>query len=195
MPNIANVGCGDWATWPKGLTTWYVDNISFPGATKADVVVPRTTPSVLVNFESNDTSGYSITNFGNVDAVLDTGAPDGGSLGSTTALRIKDQGDCWSGTTFLRRGAKESLVSSANPVVKANIYAPVSGQVIKLKLENAANGNAFKEVDVTSVAGWKTYSFDFTGFDANVDYNVASIFMNFTCGGGAKGSLGWGIDV
>lgn len=193
MPNIASVGCGDWGTWPKGLTTWYVDNISFPGAVNADVVIPRTTPSVLVNFESNDTSGYALTNFGGVDASLDTGAPDGGSVGSTTALRIKDQGDCWSGTTFLTRGAKESLVSSAHPVVTANIYAPVAGKDLKLKLENALTG-AFKEADVTSVVGWKTYSFDFTGFDASVDYNKASVFMNFTCASGSKGSQGYGID-
>lgn len=159
------------------------------------VEVPRTTPAVLVNFESSDSSGYSITPFGNVTSVLDTGAPDGGSIGSVNALRIMDQGDCWAGTTFLKRAIKESLLSVAHPVVKANIYAPAAGKVIKLKLENITDNTLNKEVDVTSVAGWNTYSFDFTGFNADVDYNVASIFVNFTCGNSnVKSGEGWGVD-
>ncbi|NBS60857.1 MAG: hypothetical protein EBT26_02215, partial [Microbacteriaceae bacterium] len=176
---------------PGGI--FYFDNVSFPGATNADVVIPRTTPSVLVNFESNDTSGYSIVPFGGNDSSVGAGSPDGGSLGSTAALRIKDQGECWAGTTFLVRGPKESLVSSANPVIKANIYAPAAGKVIKIKLESSVTG-ANKEVDVTSVVGWKTYSFDFTGFDANIDYNMASVFVDFTCGGGDKTNTNWVVD-
>ena len=170
-----------------------IDNISFPGATSPDVIVPRTTPSVLANFESNDSSGYAFVGFGGSSGSVDT-APAGGSVGSTKAFKLAEGGDCWGGTTFLKRGAKESLVSAANPVVKANIYAPADGKVIKLKLENGSNGAQNKEVDVTSVKGWKTYSFDFTGFDANVDYNMASIFANFTCGSGSKTSDSWYVD-
>ncbi|MFM8926769.1 MAG: hypothetical protein ACKOFA_01015 [Rhodoluna sp.] len=169
------------------------DNVSFPGATSPDVIVPRTTPSVLANFESSDTSGYAFIGFGGSSGSVDT-APDGGSVGSTKAFKLAEGGDCWAGTTFLKRGAKESLISSGNPVVKANIYAPAAGKVIRLKLENSANGAQYKEVDVTSVQGWKTYSFDFTGFNANVDYNMASIFANFTCGGGNKAADAWYVD-
>ncbi|NDC48981.1 MAG: hypothetical protein EBZ61_07895, partial [Micrococcales bacterium] len=169
------------------------DNVTFAGATSPDVVVPRTTPSVLVNFESNDTSGYAFVGFGGSSGSADSSAPAGGSIGSTKSFKLAEGGDCWGGTTFIKRGDKESLVSSANKVVKANIYSPASGKVIKLKLENSSSG-ANKEVDVTSVAGWKTYSFDFTGFDANVDYNMASIFANFTCGSGSKTSDFWYVD-
>ena len=170
------------------------DNISFPGATKPDVVIPRTTPSVLVNFETTDSSGYSFVNFGGASAAVVSDAPAGGSVASVSAVKLVDQGDCWAGTTFLNAGVKASLVSAANPIVKANIYSPSAGKTIKLKLESAVNGGDNKEVDVTSVAGWNTYSFDFTGFNAAVDYNVASLFVNFTCGGGAKAGANWYAD-
>ncbi|MEI8231411.1 MAG: hypothetical protein WCG32_02420, partial [Actinomycetes bacterium] len=168
------------------------DNVSFPGATKPDVVIPRTTPSVLVNFESDDSSNHALTPFGGVAASVVTAAAAQGSVGSTSAMKLNDGIDCWGGVTFLNAGAKASLISAANPVVKANIYAPAAGLDIKLKLENTVGGN--KEVDVTSVAGWKTYSFDFTGFDANLDYSIASLFANFTCGSGNKGSGDWYAD-
>ncbi len=171
----------------------FIDNVSFPGATAPDVVVPRTTPQVLVNFESTDTSGYAFIGFGGSSGSVDASAPAGGSVGSTKAFKITEGIDCWGGTTFLKRGAKESLISAANPIVKANIYSPASGKAIRLKLENSANG-AFKELDVVSVAGWKTYSWDFTGLDANVDYNMANLFVNFTCGAGSKTSDAWYVD-
>ncbi len=172
----------------------YFDNISFPGATSPDVVIPRTTPQVLANFETSDSSGYAFVGFGGSSGSVDAAAPAGGSVGSAKAFKITEGGDCWAGTTFLKRGAKESLLSADNKVVKANIYSPASGKVIKLKLENASNGAQNKEVDVTSVAGWKTYSFDFTGFNADVDYNMASLFVNFTCGSGTKTSDAWYVD-
>lgn len=170
----------------------FIDNVSFPGATAPDVIIPRTTPEVLVNFEPSDSSGYEFIGFGGSAGSLDA-SPAGGSVGSTKAFKLTEGVDCWGGTTFLKRGAKESLLSSANPVVKANIYSPSAGKVIKLKLENGSSG-ANKEVDLTSVAGWKTYSFDFTGFNADVDYNMASIFANFTCASGSKSSDAWYVD-
>ncbi len=171
-----------------------VDNISFPGATKPDVVIDRTTPSVLVNFETSDTSGYNLIGFGGQVATVETDAAGQGSEGSARSLKVIDQGDCWAGTTFINAGVKASLISAANPVVKANIYSPAAGKTIKMKMESAINGGDNKEVDVTSVEGWRTYSFDFTGFNAAVDYNVASIFMNFTCDSGAKTSSTWYVD-
>lgn len=191
MPNLAGVGCATW-TPGKALTTWYVDNISFPGATAFDgvpVVVNRTTPSKLVNFEATDAQ-VALIPFGGYGASVVTDATAQGSTGSTSALKIVASGECWAGVTFVKIGDTESLVSSANPVVKANIYSPVAGKVIKLKLENKSNAAANKEVDVTSVAGWNQYSFNFTGFDPGIDYNMASLFADFSCGAGAPAKSG-----
>ena len=182
MPNLAGVGCGTW-DWGKPLTTWYVDNISFPGARDADeavVVVPRTAPATLVNFESNDSSGYSITNFGGASTTVVADAPAGGSVGSAAALKVISVGEGWAGTTFLKKGAKASLISTGKMVAKANIYSPTAGQTIMLKLENPDVPGLVAEVRATSVVGWKTYSFDFVvGGDLNNDYTMASLFLNF----------------
>jgi len=182
MPNIAGIGCGNW-DWGKPLTTWYVDNISYPGArdaAEAEVVVPRTSPATLVNFESNDSSGYAITNFGGASTSIVADAPAGGSVGSAAALKIISVGEGWAGTTFLKKGAKVSLISTGKMVAKANIYSPTAGQIIMLKLENPDVPGLVAEVRATSVVGWKTYSFDFiVGGDTNNDYPHASLFMNF----------------
>jgi hypothetical protein len=182
MPNLAGIGCGNW-DWGKPLTTWYVDNISYPGARDASEVVvevPRTAPATLVNFESNDSSGYAITNFGGASTTVVADAPDGGSVGSAAALKVISVGEGWAGTTFLKKGAKASLVSTGKMVAKANIYSPTAGQIIMLKLENPDVPGLVAEVRATSVVGWKTYSFDFVaGGDLNNDYTMASLFLNF----------------
>ena len=188
MPNIAGIGCGTWGG-TKPLTTWYVDNISFPGAT-TDTAVQVTTPSTLVNFEANDASGYALVDFGGAVSSKVTDAVAGGSVGSTNAIKVVTAGESWAGTTFLNAGAAVNLLSAGKTVVKANIYSPAAGKMIKFKLENAVS-KANKEVNVTSVEGWKTYSFDFTGFDTNVVYNMASIFFDF---GGTKASNPWYFD-
>jgi hypothetical protein len=181
MPNLAGVGCNTWSD--KALTTWYVDNISYPGARDGDeavVVVPRTAPATLVNFESNDSSGYTLTNFGGASTSIVADAPAGGSVGSAAALKVISVGEGWAGTTFLKKGAKASLISAGKMVAKANIYSPNAGQIIMMKLENPDVPGLVAEVRATSVVGWKTYSFDFVvGGDLNNDYTMASLFLNF----------------
>jgi len=160
--------------------SYFVDDIAINGAVTPAIL---STPQVLVNFESNDTSGYSLTDFeGNQSSVV-TDAPADGSVGSTKALKLAfTSGQPWAGTTFLSRPAGQSLISANNFVVKANIYSPVAGKRLNLKLENvAAPSQAIeKEANSTSVVGWKTYTFDFTvGGSLAIDYNKATFFADF----------------
>ena len=177
---------------PKGAAPWYVDDIAFNGATGAalgGVVQPPVGPTpVLVNFESSDSSGFALVDFGGNSASKATDAPAGGSVGSTSALKMTTAGESWAGTTFL--SGTNSLLATGKSVVTANIYSPAAGKTIKLKLENAVS-KVNKEVDVVSVQGWKTYSFDFAGFDTNVVYNMATIFVDF---GGTKTANPWYAD-
>ena len=196
MPNIAGIGCGTWGG-TKALTTWYVDNISYPGARDAAettvVVVPRTAPSLLVNFESNDSSGYSITNFGGNSSAIVTDAPAGGSVGSVSALKVTTAAPGWSGTTFISKTVKASLISAGKMAVTANIYSPVAGKIIMMKIESIQHPSQIVEIRNTSVLGWKTYTFDFTvgGNITDLDYPTASIFFDFD---GAKTDNPWYID-
>ena len=165
------------------------DNVAFPGRTVADVVIPRTTPTKLVNFEANDTSGYTAGgtgDFGGVVASKTGTAPAGGSVGSTQALKIVSQGECWAGTTFMLAGLKESLVSAGNTTVTANLYAPAAGKDVMVKLESSVSSGAAVEAHVTTVQGWQRVSFDFSSYNPAIDWNKASIFADFTCVSGTK---------
>jgi hypothetical protein len=177
---------------PKGAAPWYVDDIAFNGATGAAlggvVQPPVGGTSVLVNFESTDSSGFALVDFGGNSASKATDAPTGGSVGSTSALKMTTAGESWAGTTFLT--GTNSLLATGKSVVTANIYSPAAGKTIKLKLENAVS-KVNKEVDVVSVEGWKTYTFDFAGFDTNIVYNMATIFVDF---GGSKTANPWYAD-
>jgi len=193
MPDFFGVGCNMvWNANNKPLTTWYVDNISFPGATTStvDPLPVGDTPS-LFNFEGDGTTGYADP-FGGAIPAIDGSAPAGGSVGSTNALKITHVSTAagWAGVTF---GWKDTtLISAANPTATANIYAPVAGQIINLKVENGANGGLNKEVQVTSVQGWHKYSFTFTGIDASVVYGKAAIFVNFN--GPKSETEAWYVD-
>jgi len=165
------------------------DNVAFPGRTVADVVIPRTTPSKLVNFEANDTSGYTaggVGDFGGVVASKSGSAPAGGSVGSTQALKAVSQGECWAGTTFMIAGPKESLVSEGHTTVTANLYAPAAGKDVMFKLESSITAGAAVEAHVTTVQGWQTVSLNFSAYNPAIDYNKASMFPDFTCVTGTK---------
>ena len=184
MPDFFGIGCNMvWNADNKPKTTWFVDNVSFPGARDAGEVVvieDRSAPSVLVNFESNDTSGYELGDFnGAISSVVDD-APAEGSIGSTKAMKVVTVGGT-SGTTIVRKTPMASLISASTFVAKANIYSPVSGKTIMLKIESTVHPSQIVEIRQTSVAGWKTYSFNFEvgGNVVAIDYPQANIFFDF----------------
>jgi hypothetical protein len=196
MPNIGGAGCS-WADG-KTPTVWYFDNISFPGATKADVVIPRTAPSGLVNFEANDTTGYTAggsADFGGTIGSKVSNAPAGGSLGSTNALKLENvvNAASWSGETFLTLGAKASVVSAGHTTITANVYAPAAGKDMMMKIQSAVTGG-FIEKHATSVQGWQTVSYDFANYDASMDYNMLIFFPDFNGAGTPKTASTWYID-
>ena len=183
MPDFFGVGCNMvWNADNKPLTTWYVDNISFPGARSGDeVIVPeeRSNPSTLLNFEPSDTSGYELIDFNGAVSSVVTDAPAEGSIDSTKALKVVTTGNT-AGTVLVTKTRAASLISASSFVVKANIHSPVSGKIIMLKLESIDHPSQVVEIRNTSVAGWKTYSFNFeVGGNLTQDYPKAIIFFDF----------------
>ena len=184
MPDFFGVGCNMvWNANNKPMTTWFVDNISFPGARDAGEVVvieDRSAPAVLLNFESNDTSGYELNDFNGAASSIVTDAPAEGSIGSTKAMKVVTVGGT-SGTTLVRKTPMASLISASTFVAKVNIHSPVSGKTIMIKLESTVHPSQVVEVRQTSVAGWKTYSFNFEvgGNVTAIDYAQANIFFDF----------------
>jgi hypothetical protein len=193
MPDFFGVGCNGPENG-KPVTTWYVDNISFPGARDAAEVVvveERSNPSKLINFEPTDTSGYSLVDFNGATASIVTDAPENGSIDSTKAMKVESIGGT-SGTSLISLSRAASLISQSGFVVKANIHAPVSGKKIMLKIESIDHPSQIVQVEQTSVAGWKTYSFNFeVGGNLTQDYPRAAIFFDFL---GDGSSNPWYLD-
>ncbi len=193
MPDFKGIGCAT-VSGSKPMTTWYVDNISFPGfRDSAEIIVPeeRSTPSTLLNFEPDDTSGYELVDFNGATSSVVTDAPADGSIGSTKALKVITAGNT-AGTVLVSKTRAASLISASSFVVKANIHSPVSGKTIMLKLESIDHPSQIVEIKNTSVAGWKTYSFNFeVGGNLTQDYPRAIVFFDFL---GDGSSNPWYLD-
>ena len=193
MPDFKGIGCAT-VSGSKPLTTWYVDNISFPGfRDSAEIIVPeeRSTPSTLLNFEPNDTSGYELVDFNGATSSVVSDAPADGSIGSTKALKVITTGNT-AGTVLVSKSRAASLISASSFVVKVNIHSPASGKLIMLKLESIDHPSQVVEIRQTSVAGWKTYSFNFeVGGNLTQDYPRAIVFFDFL---GDGSSNPWYLD-
>lgn len=172
-------------------TSYFVDNVSFNGAPSSIV---RSSPPIVINFESSDSSGYSLADFGGTYSGVVADPPVDKFKTPNRALKVEKQGETWAGTTLITASPGTSLLSGESPVVKANIYSPVSGKPILLRIDNFPlfSQNNQRDATVTSVAGWKTYTFEFPALDPNtVDLNMASIFFDW----GTGRSVGsWYID-
>jgi hypothetical protein len=84
------------------------------------------------------------------------------------------------------------LISASSFVVKANIHSPASGKIIMLKLESIDHPSQVVEIRQNSVAGWKTYSFNFeVGGNPTQDYPRATVFFDFQ---GDGSSNTWYLD-
>ena len=193
MPDFFGVNCNG-PVDGKPMTTWYVDNMSFPGARDAAEVVvveERSNPQKLINFEPTDTSDYSLVDFNGATSSIVTDAPENGSIDSTKAMKVESIGGT-SGTSLISLSRAASLISQGGFVVKANIHSPVSGKKIMLKIESIDHPSQIVQIEQTSVAGWKTYSFNFeVGGNLTQDYPRAAVFFDFLGDGGANP---WYID-
>ena len=167
-----------------------------------------TTPSTLVTFETTDTTGYALggsADFGGAASSLSTTPPAGGSTGSTQSAKVveslTDAG--WAGSSFLTLGTTQGLVSDTNKIVTANVYAPVAGVNVRLKLELSTDNTKTVETNAssTTVVGWQTMTFNFanqaSGTAAYVNgqvYNKASIFMDFVTTPNKANAGSWYFD-
>ena len=179
------------STHPGGV--YYFDNVHFVGGSKAVITAPMTHASTLINFESNDTSGYAIgatNDFGGSVSSVVTNAPLFGSTGSTSAAKIIPGNNCWAGTTLISMAWGQSGISADGKIATANVWAPAAGLSVKLKMEDSKDSNATIETDTTTTkVGWQKLTWDFgtptagtAAFTSARVYNKVSVFPAFDCG-------------
>ncbi len=156
--------------------TVYIDNLSLPGFTTVDVVVPVTSPATRVDFSSAN----ALTNFGGTASAL-VAAPAGASAGD--ALKVSTSGECWGGTTIQDQATSVTLLSAGMTTVTANVHVPAAGARVRLKLEYSLDNTILVETDaVAYTAGWNRLSWNLSGYDASKVYNRVSVFPGFHCG-------------
>jgi hypothetical protein len=156
---------------------------AFAVSTVAFAAPSQATDQTILNFEAAD--GHvkygAAWNFGGIIGGEITAGPTGG--GQSIKFSTNDAPACWAGTTFyMNAGIK--LITPADRTVSFRFYTPNADKPILIKLENMDNGGISVEQSVTSVAGWNNYQVTLPDPGANV-LNKASIFPDFTCGGGA----------
>ena len=162
--------------------SFYIDNFAFNGAPSSIV---RNTPPIVINFEEDDSSGYTLADFGGNTSRVVADPPSDRVNSPNRALKVDKWGETWAGTTLITSGPGTSLISGDKPIVKANIFSPVGGKPIMLRIDNSTfyTQSHQRDATVTSVAGWKTYTFEFPAFDSTVaDLNMATIFFDWGTG-------------
>ena len=156
--------------------TVYIDNLSLPGFTTPDVVVPVTSPSTLVDFATAN----ALTNFGGTASEL-VAAPAGASAGD--ALKVSTSGECWGGTTIQDQATSVTLLSAGKTSVTANVHVPAAGARVRLKLEYSLDNAILVETDaIAYTAGWNRLTWNLSGYNAANVYNRVSVFPGFACG-------------
>lgn len=132
-----------------------------------------------IDFE-NSTLNYAFTDFGNVVSSVVTNPDQSGiNTSSTVGQSIKPAGaEVWAGT-FLQLDEPIDFSSLQN--LKVNVWSPVAGIVVKMKIENATDPNIAAEVDLinTVANGWETLTYDFSNADLTQEYNRVVLFFDF----------------
>lgn len=132
-----------------------------------------------LDFE-DPTLNYAFIDFGNaVSSVVANPDQSGVNTSATVGQTLKPVGAQDFAGSILTLDDPIDFSSLQN--IAVNVWSPVSGVVVKLKLENATNPDIFAEVDIiNSVASeWETLTYDFSGADLTQEYHKVILFFDF----------------
>jgi len=174
--------------------TYYVDNVSFNGATAPAIVVARAATSTLLTFEASDTLGALAE--GDADANKPQGGFEGlstskadspaGGTGGKALKMVKNQGaQTYAGVNLVKFAANTRVTDGTNKVVTMNYYSAKANSIVRLEVRPypAALG---VEVTATKV-GWQRLTFDFTnvaGWTSTEEFVALTLFPDFNVAGG-----------
>ena len=130
------------------------------------------------------TSRYSFSEGNNGWASVCAASDSGAATFGVRAIKAVEGSGSYSGTNLGAIAETESLISATSKLAKVQFYAPATGQVVRMRLENTAgwpNTVAIAADATTSGTGWQTLTFDFssptdgTSYVAGTKYSKASI--------------------
>lgn len=164
--------------------TYYVDHVEYiPAPPKVDMGLP-------ITWDDTNNVNYTVFDFGGLASGLDL---DPNNANNSVLKSTKTVGaQVWAGVSLGNNLAAAIPFTTSNTVVRAVVYAPDTGMVVKLKVEDATDPTKSVETDMpTTVANaWDTLSFDFTNqsmgtaaIDYTYTYDKMSIFYDFGVAG------------
>jgi hypothetical protein len=172
---------------------YYVDNLSFNGASAPAITVARAATSTVLTFETSDTLG------GLAAGVADANKPQGGFEGLDTSIAdaptggtggkvlkmIKNAGaKTYAGVNLVKFVADTRVTNGTNKVITMNYYSAKANSTVRLEVRPypAAVG-----VNVTATkVGWQRLTFDFTnvaGWTGTEEFVGLTLFPDFNVAG------------
>ncbi len=156
-----------------------------------------------ITWDDTANVNYSVTDFGGNSSSQ--GVDPGNSSNLVLSVEKTNTAQTWAGTTLSTTSGLATAIpfSMGNTVMKALVYSPDSGIVVKLKAEDKTNASLSVETDVTTTVAnaWDTLTFDFTNNSAgtpainfSTTYDLLSIFFNFGVDGATAGSKTYLLD-
>jgi hypothetical protein len=172
---------------------YYVDNLSFNGATAPAITVARAATSTLLTFEDSDTlAGLAAGDataekaqggFEGLSTSIEA-SPTGGTGGKALKM-VKNQGaQTYAGVNLVKFAADTRVTDGTNKVITMNYYSAKANSTVRLEVRPypAALG-----LDVTATkVGWQRLTFDFTnvaGWTATEEFVGLTLFPDFNVAG------------
>ena len=157
------------AETPTGEGVYYFDDfqvLDAGGVSQAVVQDFEGTAPAFTNFE-----GATSDVIANPDA-------SGVNTSATVARTVKSQGSATFAGSFF--DVSPAIDVPNNPTISVKTWSPISGAVVRIKIEDSNDGNNFAEVDATTttVGAWEELTFDFSGAGA-FNYDRIVIFFDF----------------
>jgi hypothetical protein len=172
---------------------YYVDNLSFNGASAPAITVARAATSTLLTFEDSDTLGGLAAGDATAEKAqggfegLSTSiadAPAGGNGGKVLKM-VKNQGaQTYAGVNLVKFAADTRVTDATNKVITMNYYSAKANSIVRLEVRPypAALG-----LDVTATkVGWQRLTFDFTnvaGWTGTEEFVGLTLFPDFNVAG------------
>lgn len=152
--------------------SYYFDDIQTVESVVEGVTLP-------LDFEST-TLTYNFTNFGGATTqkIANPDASGINTSGNVARLNKNAGSEIWAGS-FIE--LSQPIDFSSSESIKIKTWAPQSGIVVKLKLENLANPAINVEVDVVNTVAnqWEELTFNFPGIANANNYQRVVVFFNF----------------
>jgi hypothetical protein len=129
-----------------------------------------------IDFENNQVTNQDFVFFnGGSGYVVSNPHVDDINPSDNVGVIIRDGGDIWAGS-FLE--LENNLDFSINTHISMSVYTPISGLIVKFKLEGDNNAQTERVAYTTLSNGWEDLSWSFAGEPSNT-YNKLVLMFDF----------------